>query len=111
MSMTPRKFSDVKNMQDTADTVSTRAAEMAGTAKREINDMGHSIASSASDAVTTVSDKLKAVGVDTDAMATAAKDQATELQKMLSEELRARPLRALGIAAALGVVVGLMTAR
>lgn len=44
-------------------------------------------------------------------MATAARDQASELQRMLGDELKAHPMRALGIAAAVGVFVGLMTAR
>jgi ElaB/YqjD/DUF883 family membrane-anchored ribosome-binding protein len=59
----------------------------------------------------TVSTKLRTVGVDTDVMATAARDQASELQRMLGDELKAHPMRALGIAAAVGVFVGLMTAR
>lgn len=59
----------------------------------------------------TVTTRLKSVGVDTDQMVTAAKDQATELQRMLGEELRTHPMRTLGIAAAVGVFVGLLTAR
>lgn len=58
-----------------------------------------------------VSDKLKSVGVDTDAMVGAAKEQASELQRILMDEMRARPMRALGVAAAVGLFVGLMTAR
>lgn len=59
----------------------------------------------------TVTNRLKSVGVDTDQMVTAAKDQASELQRMLGEELRTHPMRTLGIAAAVGVFVGLLTAR
>lgn len=59
----------------------------------------------------TVARKLKSVGVDTDQMASAAKDQASELQRMLTAEIQAHPMRTLGIAAAIGVFVGLLTAR
>lgn len=58
-----------------------------------------------------VSVKLKSVGVDTDAMVDAAKEQVSELQRILMDEMRARPMRALGVAAAVGLFVGLMTAR
>ncbi len=58
-----------------------------------------------------VSDKLKSVGVDTDVMVDAAKEQVSELQRILMDEMRARPMRALGVAAAVGLFVGLMTAR
>ncbi len=58
-----------------------------------------------------VSDKLKSVGVDTDQMVDAAKEQVSELQRILMDEMRARPMRALGVAAAVGMFVGLMTAR
>lgn len=69
------------------------------------------LANKASDVADTVSTKLKTVGVDTDVMVTAAKDQATELQRMLAQELQARPMRALGVAAAVGLFVGLLTTR
>jgi ElaB/YqjD/DUF883 family membrane-anchored ribosome-binding protein len=58
-----------------------------------------------------VSEKLKAVGVDTDVMAHAAKEQAGEWQKLLAEELRTRPMRALGLAAAAGLIVGYLSSR
>jgi ElaB/YqjD/DUF883 family membrane-anchored ribosome-binding protein len=58
-----------------------------------------------------VSGKLKSVGVDTDVMVDAAKEQVSDLQRLLMEEMRARPMRALGVAAAVGLFVGLMTAR
>jgi ElaB/YqjD/DUF883 family membrane-anchored ribosome-binding protein len=71
----------------------------------------NNLTNKASDVADTVSTKLKTVGVDTDVMVTAAKDQATELQRMLAQELQARPMRALGVAAAVGLFVGLMTTR
>lgn len=58
-----------------------------------------------------VQEKLKSVGVDTDVMASAAKDQASELQRLLTDELRIHPMRTLGVAAAVGLFVGLMSGR
>ena len=80
-------------------------AAAAGAASRD------AAAETAESAAATVAAKLKAAGIDTDVMAEAAKGQASELQRLLAEELRARPLRSLGIAAAIGLIVGLMTAR
>jgi ElaB/YqjD/DUF883 family membrane-anchored ribosome-binding protein len=111
--MTPasRKDRALKAVEDTVDTVSAKTADISNTVRQDLNDMGQSLTSTAVDAAATVTEKLKSVGVDTDAMTSAAKEQASELQKLLMDELRTRPLRALGVAAALGVVVGLMTAR
>ena len=53
-------------------------------------------------------EKLKTFGVDTDVMAEAAKEQAASLQDLLAEEIRNRPWRALGIAAAIGLFAGLI---
>ena len=79
--------------------------------EHEASEMVDTVKRNASDLADTVSTKLKTVGVDTDVMATAAKDQASELQRMIGQELQNHPMRALGIAAAVGVFVGLMTAR
>lgn len=62
-------------------------------------------------AANAVSDTLKTVGVDTDRVAEAATERVSEFQRMLEDEIRARPLRALGWAAAAGLVVGIMAAR
>ncbi|WP_186420006.1 hypothetical protein [Bosea sp. CS1GBMeth4] len=56
-------------------------------------------------------DTLKEFGVDTDRMVEAASESARTLQDMLADEVRARPLRALGWAAAIGLVVGVIAAR
>ncbi len=66
---------------------------------------------SASEMAQNVSQKLKSVGVDTDVMVGAAKDQVSELQRLIGQELQHRPYRALGIAAAVGAFVGLLMSR
>jgi ElaB/YqjD/DUF883 family membrane-anchored ribosome-binding protein len=57
------------------------------------------------------SDRLKAYGVDTDVMAEAATERVSDFQQMIEDEVRARPLRALGWAMAAGVVLGFWAAR
>jgi ElaB/YqjD/DUF883 family membrane-anchored ribosome-binding protein len=47
--------------------------------------------------------QLKAAGVDTEVMAT----RAGELQQMVKDEIAARPLQAVGIAAFLGFLCGM----
>ena len=66
---------------------------------------------SAEDIAATVTNRLRAVGVDTDRMADVAREQASELQTLIEDEIRERPLRALGLAAAIGLFVGYLSAR
>ncbi len=91
---------------DAADSLRSSADET-----RDAGSAASTMARNASEMADTMSSKLKTVGVDTDVMVNKAKDQASELQRLLGEELRTNPLRALGVAAAVGVFVGLMTAR
>lgn len=58
-----------------------------------------------------ITPNLKSFGVDTKQMSEAANERVSELQELLMEEIRAQPLRALGWAAAAGLVVGLWVAR
>jgi ElaB/YqjD/DUF883 family membrane-anchored ribosome-binding protein len=54
---------------------------------------------------------MKEFGVDTDRMIEATSERVNDLQQMLIDEVQARPLRALGWAAAAGFVLGIMAAR
>ncbi|MGO4670757.1 hypothetical protein [Bosea sp. 2RAB26] len=72
---------------------------------------GAELAQTLRDAGSTVSDNLRSVGVNTDEMVEIAERRVTELQEMLMDEIRARPLRALGWAAAAGLLVGLWAAK
>ncbi len=49
---------------------------------------------------------MKSVGIDTEVMADAAKEKASELQEMIATEVRRHPYRAVAIAAAVGFVFG-----
>lgn len=68
-------------------------------------DAGSSAGSGASDKGRGgVADQLKTYGVDTDQMTEAATERVSELQQLIIDEIRARPKRAIGWAAAAGVV-------
>lgn len=94
-----------------AEDVATEARRAGARAKRQASALEETLTRSAEDIAATVSDRLRAVGVDTDRMVDVAKEQATELQKLIEDEIRERPLRALGLAAAVGLFVGYLSAR
>ena len=110
MSETNTRFSRSKT-EAAAQNISDTVERGAQTVQHEASELAETVKRNASDLADTVSTKLKTVGVDTDVMANAAKDQASEFQRMIGQELQAHPMRALGIAAAVGVFVGLRTAR
>ncbi|OYX02648.1 MAG: hypothetical protein B7Z14_02710 [Bosea sp. 32-68-6] len=91
--------------------IAGEARDTATRVQREAGAIEESLTRGAEDLVATVGEKLRSVGVDTDRMADVAKEQATELQRLIEEEIRERPLRALGLAAAVGLFVGFLSAR
>lgn len=58
-----------------------------------------------------LSANLKSLGIDTDRIAETTGDYMDDLQQMLVEEIRARPIRAIGWAALAGLVIGLRWSR
>jgi ElaB/YqjD/DUF883 family membrane-anchored ribosome-binding protein len=94
-----------------ANDVAERAAAAGEKIARGAAEAGRTVADEAGEAAANVQEKLKAVGVDTDVMMNAARDQAGELQKLIADELKTRPLRALGFAAAAGLIVGYLSTR
>ena len=94
-----------------AEDVATEARQAGTRAKRQASALEDTLTRSAEDIAANVTERLRAVGVDTDRMVDVAKEQATELQKLIEEEIRERPLRALGLAAAVGLFVGFLSAR
>jgi ElaB/YqjD/DUF883 family membrane-anchored ribosome-binding protein len=94
-----------------AEDVAAEARRAGARAKRQASALEETLTRSAEDIAATVSERLRAVGVDTDRMADVAREQASELQKLIEDEIRERPLRALGLAAAVGLFVGYLSAR
>jgi ElaB/YqjD/DUF883 family membrane-anchored ribosome-binding protein len=99
------------NMEDLARQASESVSETVDNARGEAADLTRRVAAETAEIADAVVARLKGVGVDPDKMVSAAKDQASELQRLLADELRARPLRAIGMAAAFGLLVGLLTTR
>lgn len=54
---------------------------------------------------------LRPNGTDTEAMTKAVTERGSECEQLILDEIRARPLRALGWAAAAGAIVGIWAAR
>ncbi|MBN9443803.1 DUF883 C-terminal domain-containing protein [Bosea sp. (in: a-proteobacteria)] len=94
-----------------AEDVAAEARRAASRAKRQAGALEETLTRSAEDIAATVGDRLRSVGVDPDRMVDVAREQATELQKLIEDEIRERPLRALGLAAAVGLFVGFLSAR
>ena len=92
-------------------TSKARLSDSVESMKNDAADVQDTVTRSATELADTMSTKLKSVGVDTDAMVNAAKDKSTELQRLIADELHERPMRALGIAAAVGLFVGLLSTR
>ncbi len=100
--------SDVSEFKDHA---RERLASAGEKVKDDAQNISRTLSATATELAETASAKLRAVGVDTDQMAGAAREQAGELQRMLESEIRAHPLRALGFAALAGLAFGLLASR
>lgn len=96
---------------DGAEEVAAGARAGARRAERKAEMAEAELLRSAEELAATVSERLKAVGVDTDKLAETAREQATDLQRLVVKEIQERPLRALGLAAAVGLFVGFLSAR
>jgi ElaB/YqjD/DUF883 family membrane-anchored ribosome-binding protein len=111
MALASKRIRPVKAVEDAAADATETVTRTVENLRHDAADASARLAETAQDAAATVSRKLKSVGVDTNVMADAAKDQASQLQQLIVDELKARPARALVAAAAVGLVVGLITAR
>ncbi len=94
-----------------AETVAAKAKDTGARVRREASEIEASLTRGAEDIAAQVGERLRSVGVDTDRMVDVAKEQASDLQRLIEDEIRERPLRALGLAAAVGLFVGFLSAR
>lgn len=97
------------------DEVSTKASDTASSfadkAQAEGEKLQDSAIRNAAEIADMVIEKLKSAGLNTDTLVSQAKSQASQLQKSLENEVRDRPLRTLGYAAAAGLILGLVAWR
>jgi ElaB/YqjD/DUF883 family membrane-anchored ribosome-binding protein len=105
-------------IKDTAGTVAGMARDSASDAVDVMADVGRKAsaardiaADAAADVAQDLSARLKTVGIDTDVMAAAARDRASGLGQIVSDEMQGHPLRTLGLAAAAGLVLGFLSSR
>jgi ElaB/YqjD/DUF883 family membrane-anchored ribosome-binding protein len=87
------------------------AADAASELARKASAAGEAASDAAADLAQDLNARLKAVGIDTEVMAGAAKDQIGGLRQILADEMQSRPLRTLGLAAAAGIVLGFLSSR
>jgi len=111
MAAMPKTETVFKSVDGLKEEAIGRASAAFDAAQREAADLQDEVTRRAAKAADTFAAKLKAAGVDTDVMVEAAKGQAGALQRFLADEVKSRPVRALGVAAALGLVVGLISSR
>lgn len=94
-----------------ANDVAAEAKAGARKTAREVGELEASLTRSAEDLSAAVAGTLRSAGVDTDHLVDVAKEQASDLQRLIIQEIQERPLRALGLAAAVGLFVGFLSAR
>ncbi|AVO47186.1 hypothetical protein [Phreatobacter cathodiphilus] len=100
-----------ESMGDRARAGAATAADLASELAGKASAASEAASEAAADIAQDVSARLKAVGIDTEVMAGAAKDQLGGLRQMLADEMQSRPLRTLGLAAAAGIVLGFLSSR
>lgn len=91
--------------------VASEARSTGRKVRREARAVEDSVSRSAQSIAADVGQRLRSYGVDTDRVADVAREQVSDLQRMVEDEIRERPLRALGLAAAVGLFVGFLSAR
>lgn len=88
-----------------------RASETIEAVARDAASVGKVVQRSAADIAAEVTRKLREAGIDTDQLVITAREQAGDLQRRLADEVRERPLRAIGFATLAGLAFGLITSR
>ena len=94
----------VNDLADRASDVADRASRQAEGARKDISRTASDVASRAKSA-------LDDAGVDTDSLGKALSSSFDAIGKSLRENVRARPLGALAITAAIGLIIGAMSSR
>jgi ElaB/YqjD/DUF883 family membrane-anchored ribosome-binding protein len=102
----------IKNkVSNTANDVADRASGFMDKAGRQANEAKKQVADTASDYANRAVDTLHDYGVDTDTLGKALTTSADSIGKSLRGLVRDRPLGALAVTAAIGLIIGAMTSR
>ncbi|KQU54909.1 hypothetical protein ASG72_04705 [Bosea sp. Leaf344] len=94
-----------------AETAANKARQAGEEVKRHAGDIEASLTRGAEEVAAGVNATLRSVGVDTDRLGDVAREQVGDLQRMIMQEVQERPMRALGLAAAVGLFVGFLASR
>jgi len=95
----------------TANDVTDRASGFADRASRQAGEAKKQVVNTASDYANRAVDALNDYGVDTDNIGKALTSSADSIGKSLRSLVRDRPLGALALTAAIGLIIGAMTSR
>jgi ElaB/YqjD/DUF883 family membrane-anchored ribosome-binding protein len=102
----------IKNkVVNSANDVADRAADVYDKASRQAGQAKKQVTNAASDYANRAVDTLNEYGVDTDSFGRALSTSANSIAKSLRGAVRDRPLGALAITAAVGLIIGAMTSR
>jgi ElaB/YqjD/DUF883 family membrane-anchored ribosome-binding protein len=91
--------------------VAGRASDLADNAGRQANAAKNSIGSAASDIASRAQDALEDAGVDTESLSKALRSSFDSISRSVGSIVRERPLGALAVTAAIGLVIGAMSSR
>jgi ElaB/YqjD/DUF883 family membrane-anchored ribosome-binding protein len=97
--------------EDKARQIADTAEAAAQDARAKLAATAENVKASASELAQNAANRLQDAGVDTDRLMRNAKSQAQDLQAVLEAEVRERPLRAIGVAALVGLAFGLIAFR
>jgi ElaB/YqjD/DUF883 family membrane-anchored ribosome-binding protein len=94
-----------------ANDVADRASGFADKASHQASEAKRQVVNTATDYASRAADTLHDYGVDTDNLGKALTTGADSIGKSLRTLVRERPLGALALTAAIGVIIGVMTSR
>jgi len=102
----------IKNkVSGTVNDVADRASGVMDKASRQASDAKKQVMNTASDYANRAADTLNDYGVDTESFSKAIGSSLDNIAKSMRGIVRERPLGALAITAAIGLVIGAMTSR
>jgi len=86
-----------------------KVEDMASDANAKARDMTENAVREISSIVASLKTQLRDLGVDTEKVIDGAKDSAASVEKRIAEEIVARPVRSLALAAGVGLLLGFLS--